>query len=107
MFKLQETNISKRTFELFKPFNKDTTVINSNNTVLALLLSFFGMILLCISLLLLFIPHAKWYNHGYPGNCPPRKIALRLALGLGSRLGLVLGLGEQPDSFIRGKVSPR
>ena len=29
----------------------------------------------------------------YLDNCPPRKIAPRLGLGLGSRLGLVLGLG--------------
>ena len=29
----------------------------------------------------------------YPDNCTPRKIAPRLGLGFGSRLGLVLGLG--------------
>ena len=29
----------------------------------------------------------------YPDNCPPRKIVLRLGLGFGSRLGLVLELG--------------
>ena len=33
-----------------------------------------------------------WCIGRYPDNCPPRKIAPRLGLGLGSRSGLVLGL---------------
>ena len=51
----------QRIFDLFRLINKDTT-INNKYTILALLLSSFGMILLCISVLLLLIPHAKWYN---------------------------------------------
>ena len=39
----------------------------------------------------------------YPDNCAPRKIAPRLGLGYRSRLGLVLGLGEQLDNCSRGK----
>ena len=33
-----------------------------------------------------------WCIGRYPDNCPPRKIAPRLGLGLGSRSGIVLGL---------------
>ena len=35
----------------------------------------------------------KDIGHSVSGQLPPRKIASRLGLGLGSRLGLVLGLG--------------
>ena len=39
----------------------------------------------------------------YPENCLPRKTAPLLGLGFGSRLGLVLGFGWQPDNCPRGK----
>ena len=56
----QRNKHQQRILDLFKLLNKDY----STNLILVVLLSLFDIILLGTLVLLLFIPHAKWYNVG-------------------------------------------
>ena len=52
----------------------------------------------CDIVMLIKYQPSQLYKHSYPDNCTPRKIA--------PWLGLVLGLGGQPENWPQGKFPP-